>query len=329
MRRHLPSRTLQKARHGPPLARQARSNPRSHALERGGVDSARFAPQDKAEQLMGAGRMADDDVYAEKIRHRAEKWAEGVAALSVVAGMRTCAAALQALDKTVDPLLAAALFSGVVVNYARSFEEAREERTGITRRFSTKKMPPPFDRGLHEALLSLRDEQVAHAGHVLNDYSLSFITVNITAEEAGSGEPKTRTFRQPVGTRARASIACGPSREVSGLALVAHVNALATEASRRLGHAIVEHDLASLFRLEQEQAEGVSYSRTLKSGRFEPKVPGIARIGEEDLVFSRAGAPAALPLGFVVQHFLMKEVGDTLALEVLTSVEEGISRDHS
>lgn len=58
-------------------------------------------------------------------------------------------------------------------------------------------------------------------------------------------------------------------------------------------------------------------------------LPGLARIGEEDLVFSRAGTPAALPLGFVVQHFLMKEVGDTLALEVLTSVEEGIGRDHS
>lgn len=267
-----------------------------------------------------AGAQADK-TYAEKIKHRAVKRAEGVAALSVVAGMRLCGAALEAINKAEDPLVQSALFSGFVVNYARAFEEVNDAETKTVRRFTTKKLPLPFRRSLHDTLLSLRNEQVAHADHLLNDYALTFLTATLTVETPqADGTVAMRKERHLVGTRARASLACGPSTLAATHELLAHVRALETEACQRLAVAIIEHDAASIFRLDQEAQEGRSYAKTLMKRQFVTG-PGMLVVGEEDFAFSLAKAPDALPLGFAVIHYHVVEKDGVVMLEGLTVTE--------
>jgi hypothetical protein len=262
-----------------------------------------------------------DKTYEEKIKHRAVKRAEGVAALSVLTGMGLCAAALEAIRKSEDHLVQSALFSGFVVNYARAFEEVNDPETQTVRRFSTKKLPPPFSRSLHDTLLSLRNEQIAHADHVLNDYALTFMTATLTVETPqADGTVITRKERHLVGTRARASLACGPSTAAGHDELLAHVRALENEAGQRLAVAIVEHDAASIFRLEQQAKEGTNYAKTLKKRRF-VSGPGMLVVGEEDLALSLAKTPEALPLGFAVMHYHVVEKDGVVTLKGLMVTE--------
>jgi len=252
--------------------------------------------------------MTEADPNASRIKHRATKWAEGVAALSVIVGMRSCAIAMDAIAGASNPVLRSVLFSGVVVSYARAFEVVEDRDTKTARRFSIRGIAPPFSKTLHQALLALRNEQVAHAGHLMNDYSLAFLRATATIESpAPDGSIRRTVERRDVGTRARASLACGPSTQQGHADLLAHVVAAEAVARQRLAVAIVEHDLASLFRLKQEADEGRSYGKILTTKTFSASGPSVAVLEEGDLAFSLAEAPAALPLAFAVMHFNVLE----------------------
>lgn len=266
--------------------------------------------------------MTDTLPYAAEIKWRAEKWAEGVAALSVLSGMRSCAAGLEALTQTDDPLLHTVLFSGIVVNYARAFEEVKDKATGTARRFSTRKLSPPFNKDFHQALLTLRNEQIAHVGHGMNDYDLTFMIAKVTVETPQpDGSIKQDVNRHVVGTRARASLACGPITVQDHDDLLAHVRALEAEAGQQLSMAMVEHDVASLFRLEELAKGSESHTKTLKSKQFAPSIGGLLVMGEEDLAFSLAKSPTVLPLAFAVMHYRVVEQDGTFTLKGSSVVE--------
>ena len=257
----------------------------------------------------------------EKIRHRAIKRTEGIVALSVLVGMGVCARVLEAMRTTDDPLVRSALFSGLVVNYARAFENAVDAATQAAKRFGVRRLSAPFDKNLHNALLSLRNEQIAHAGHVLNDYNLTFMSMKKTiATQEADGTITKSEKRHLIGTRARASLACGPATLETHEKLLAHVRALESEAAQRLSVAIIEHDEASVFRLEQ-LADGRNVFETLKSKQFTIMGPTLVLFGEEDLAISLANTPDAMPLAFAVMHYHVAEKDGAFTLEGLT-VEE-------
>jgi hypothetical protein len=257
------------------------------------------------------------DPYAEKIRHRAIKWAEGVAALGILVAMRACEAALEAIPKADDHVLRHVLFTGLVVSYARAFEDVVHPDVDIRRRFSIRGIVG-FDRSLHDALLALRDDQIAHAGHALNDYALTFQVAKLTfGVEQPDGTIKERVERHIVGTRARASIATGVPADEQSAALLAHVRALTQEATGRLAMAIVEHDAASLFRFEQAAAEGTSPTKTLAKKTFRPPPgPGLMVLDEDDLALSLAQAKGDLRLAFALLTFRLEQKGGDLLLNL-------------
>jgi hypothetical protein len=203
-----------------------------------------------------------------------------------------------------------------VVNYARAFEEVRDAKTGTVRRFTVRNLPRPFDKTLHATLLSLRNEQIAHLGHVLNDYSLTFMAATVKIEtpqpDGTSTQEKTRCL---VGTRARASVACGPATVDAHKHLLAHIRALEAEAGQRLAQAIIEFDLASMNRLNKAE-DGPEWA-TLKSKHFRRNGAGLAVANEQDLAFSLAKAPNALPLEFTVLHYHVVENDGAFTLEEL------------
>lgn len=234
-----------------------------------------------------------------KERHRGAKWAEGVTALSVLVGMRACIAALEAIETTDDAMLKHALFAGLVVSYARAFEQAKHPKTQVSRKFSVRGLKSEdFSRSYHDTLLSLRDDRIAHSGHELNDYSLSFLRLKATIETpSADGAVVQQVERRNVGTRARATLASGFKNAEISTAILAHFRALEAEAGGRLAIAIIEHDLASVLKLEQDAKDGRDETKTLASTSF--KVPaGLLVLGEEDLVLSLAEPPAELPLAF-------------------------------
>lgn len=242
------------------------------------------------------------DTDPEKLKQRAIWRVEGVAALSVLAGMRVCVSALEEMRASDDPFVRTALFSGLVVNYARAFEEAKDEKTQTVRRFSIRKLPAPFDRKLHDTIIAMRNEQIAHAGHSQNDYNLTFLIAKLKVESPQpDGEIMRQEMRHILGTRARASLASGISTADAYDNLLAHLRAVEKEAAQRLGVAIVEHDAASIFRLE-EDAQGYAVMETLKTNHGAAKWPGIVRFGEEDLAFSLAKRNEILPLQLTVMH---------------------------
>lgn len=249
---------------------------------------------------------------------RAKAWADGVAALSVLSGMRLCAAALEAMSKSEEPLVKAVLFSGLVVNYARAFETTRHPKTQTARKFAISKLPPPFDRGLHNGLLVLRDKQVAHSGHDLNDFNLTFMsaTTNMETPQPDGTVIRKRT-RHIVGTRARASVACGIAARETAQKLAAHIDALQSEARQRLALAIIEHDVATLKRLTDESAEPPEWE-TLHTTHFKLEGSGIITAGEEDLAVSLAKAPENVPLSFAVVHYHVVEKDGAFTLKELT-----------
>lgn len=257
-------------------------------------------------------RALSPDPYAEGERHRGAKWAEGVAALSVLVGMRACIAALDAIEKTDDAMLKHVLFVGLIVSYARAFEEAKHAKTQVSRKFSIRGIESAnFSRPYHDTLLSLRDERVAHAGHELNDYSLSFLRLKASIATAqADGTIIRQTERHNVGTRARATLASGFRDAETSAAVLSHFRALEAEAGGRLAVAIIEHDVASVQKLEQDAKDGRDETKTLASTSF--KVPAdLLVLGEEDLVLSLAKPPAGLPLSFTALklHLVLDKQG--------------------
>lgn len=255
------------------------------------------------------------DPQAEKVKHRAIKWAEGVAALSVLIGMRSCAAALEAIPKTDDYILRHVLFSGLVVSYARAFEVVKHPHLEVSTRFRVRKMEGEgFNKAFHDALLAMRNAQIAHAGHSLNDYDLTFLRDNLkVATKQPDGSVKETNKRHIIGTRARASLAAGLVSEAVSAELLAHVRALEQEAVGRLCIAIVEHDAASVFRLEQEAADGKSYGNVLATKTFKVP-PGLVVLDEDDLVLSLAKMPAGLRLAFAVLTFNLVQDSEGFSL---------------
>lgn len=240
------------------------------------------------------------DSAGDKDRHRAAAWAEGVTALSVFVGMRACVAALEAIQKVDDAVLKHVLFVGLVVSYARAFEEARHAETQVSRKFSIRGVESgDFSRRYHDALLSLRNDRIAHAGHELNDYSLSFLRLKASIETPGADGTVIRQIkRHDVGTRARATLASGFKDAETTTALLAHFKALEAEAGGRLAVAIAKHQLASVLKLEQDARDGRDETKTLARASF--RVPaGLLVMGGEDLVLSLAEPPAGLPLSFI------------------------------
>lgn len=211
------------------------------------------------------------------------------------------------------------LFVGLVVSYARAFEEAKHLETAISQRFSIRNIESPsFSRAYHDELLAVRDDRIAHVGHDLNDYALTFLRVKAkfaTPHPDGTISESVKSWN--VGTRARATLACGVEGENHSAALVAHFEALEAEASRRLAVAIVEHDRASIFKLEQEVREGREHTKTLASASYRVP-PGLLVIGEEDLVVSLADGTNALPLSFAALklQYINDEAGDRVECEI-------------
>lgn len=250
-----------------------------------------------------------------RIRQRAVKRIEGVAALSVLTGMRQCISALESMLTLDDSIARSVLFSGLIVSYARAFEGVTDTETQTARSFGVKRLSAPFDRALHDAILSLRNEQIAHAGHALNDYSLTFMAFTVNSETRQPNGTVTRSEkRHIIGTRARASLALGPATTDVHEKLLAHLSALEDEASRRLAVAIIEHDAASLFRLEEQTENGEVWA-SLHTRNIEVEGQGLLIAGEEDLAISLAKAPDALPLAFAVTHYNLVAEGEDLTLK--------------
>lgn len=245
-----------------------------------------------------------DDRYAAQVKERALKWAEGVAALTVLVSMRSCVATLEAMKNTDDPLVRSVMFNGFVVNYSRGFENVYEPRTGIESSFKIKRLKVPgFSKSIHDTLLRLRNQQIAHAGHSLNDYSLTFlrVTINNTFTNPDGTAVTSTMMRRNVGTRAKASIATGPT---SDMELILHFRALDLEARNRLTKSIIDHDAASMFRLHQEYEEGTNLSEILNSKTLvNSATGGKIHLGEEGIAFSRASSPDSLPLEFTTLTF--------------------------
>jgi hypothetical protein len=251
---------------------------------------------------------------------RAHRWAEGVAALSALVSARMCAVALDALSKTENPLVRATLFSGIVVNYSRGFEPAFHVETGISHRFKIKGFKSEhFNRNTHDEMLTLRNRQVAHAGHGLNDFSLSFLRINLKQTNLpDEGAQILLEKAIPVGTRARASLACGLDEPVATERLMAHLKALETEAATRLVIAMTQHEALSWEHMTRCETEGRPFGKSLLNRQMVLPA-GMVILGEEDLTVSLASSPNTLPLAFAVLSVRVIETAEDVGVQITIS----------
>ncbi|NEX91738.1 hypothetical protein [Caulobacter sp. 17J65-9] len=174
---------------------------------------------------------------------------EGIAALGAFVSARQCLEALDHLFAAPNDYARSALFSGIVVSYARAFEAATDADRGINRHFSPRGIAG-FDRTIHDSLLRLRDNYIAHAGHTANDYDVLF--VSLTARRNGGEQPnQPAEVLALLGTRAQASLPVGPDDAASCAQLRAHLSALQLAAAERLVASIQAHQSAMLKRYEE------------------------------------------------------------------------------
>jgi hypothetical protein len=150
---------------------------------------------------------------------------DGICATGVLAAAETCLAALSELHRLRSPLARGAMFTGLVVSYARAFEEAEIEPSGRKRRFSIRRLPQDFDRAIHGALLQLRNEYQAHAGHFANDVQV--LHLSASHEFPASGEIS-------LGSRSRVSMAIDFKEDADLFRVRGHLEALRDGAEERL-----------------------------------------------------------------------------------------------
>lgn len=236
--------------------------------------------------------------------HRASgiAWAEGVTALAVLIAMQQCKSALVAWRDSPDPFLKSVLFSGIFVNYARGFEEARLPGAGIARRFSTRSVPnPAFRPQLHRALLSMRNDQIAHVGHISNDVTMQYITVvadNKNDDQDIEAEPEICHL----GTKARASVSLGPLK-VFEKEFLGHCEALEVEAQTRLTRAILDHQILCMEMYAHDPAGARRKATTLKIASVKIPAKSLVILGDDDLHISLARSPSGLGLLFATSTY--------------------------
>ena len=160
--------------------------------------------------------------------------------MTAFVGMETCLICLEKIKETELLFLRNALVTGLCVNYAKSFEPAFDAEEGKTQSFRTRNIEG-FDRKVHDDLLRMRDKYVAHAGHGVNDYQISFLEINGSADLVNSdGKVGEIKLKHALGSSGRASIAIGFD-DISIERIKRHAYSLRVAAGNELIHAILDH----------------------------------------------------------------------------------------
>jgi len=194
--------------------------------------------------------------------------ADGVAALTALVSMRQCLEALEHIAAAPNDYARAALFSGLIVSYARAFEPAINPDTKVSRSFGTKKLPG-FCRKLHKELIQIRDRYIAHAGHSENDYTVMFVSLMVgtePVEDLATKVAEGAVGQIHLGSRAQACVCIGPSTTEAQGRLRDHLVTLQTAAAARLAHAIGLHQSLVLERLQRTGSLGRRPPRVISSG---------------------------------------------------------------
>lgn len=248
---------------------------------------------------------------------RADDWVDGVCALAAVTAMKSCIEGVKLLSEDLPPFAKATVFTGVIVNYFRAFEEVKHPARQLVRRFKVKGIESAdFRSDLHQALLTARNAQVAHAGHLPNDIAISFMRGKLNGHEPDAEPREAKTLHRLIfGTHARASVAIGVEAGLE-MQLLAHIEALHNLALDRLKDAIAGHQQLTLVLL----ANDPDYSGDTASLMFNAPVEnsdGKVSLSGGIVHVSKASSPKALPLDFHTIMYAAVPHADEFVLEVM------------